>query len=283
MSIGPRRLIKLGILLMVLSVGALGAGACASRAAPPSVTLRVSGSGEALPLVQRLASEYSKRHPEVRWQFEAGVNTGGAIRGVGEGTLDLAVAARPLSDEEAREPLDYHVFARDAVAFAVRDPNPLQELTTDQLRAIYGRQGQSWQAFGGDDTPVLVLDRDADDSTRKLALMLVLGDRPVRANTIVLTKAREMVQALEGTPSSIGYASLSLIRLLSPRDVRVLALDGVMPGRASIAAGSYPYTIAFGLIHRRDASAGIRDFVEFARGPRGAEIAERYDAASSPF
>ncbi|MDP9457765.1 MAG: substrate-binding domain-containing protein [Actinomycetota bacterium] len=82
--------------------------------------VRVSGSGTALPLAEKLAEAYGRDHPEVKLRFDAGTNSGGAIEGVLEGTLELAVANRPLSEDEAGEPLDYLPFARDAVAFATR-------------------------------------------------------------------------------------------------------------------------------------------------------------------
>ncbi len=44
-----------------------------------------------MPALQKLAEVYAQKHPEVQFDFQGGTNSGGAIRGVIEGTLELAV------------------------------------------------------------------------------------------------------------------------------------------------------------------------------------------------
>ncbi len=251
----------------------------APAAAPSEMLLRVSGSGTALPLAQKLAEAYSQAHPGVRFQFDAGTNTGGAIRGVLEGTLDLAVGNRPLSRSEAKEPLVYQPFAWDAVVFAVNLPNPVQGLSAAQIRDIYGGSLTNWQALGGPAEPIIVLDRDEDESARKLVLLPLLGGRSVRARTAILTSAREMVVALENTPNALGYSSLGLLRLMQVQRVRVLALDGVMPSAESLSQGAYPWYLTFGLIYRRDAPPFVRGLVDWAQAPAGRSVLKAYGYA----
>ena len=73
-----------------------------------AIVIRASGSGTALPLVRMLAEAYAGTHDGVTFDIREGTNSGGAIKGVVTGTLDLAVVNRTLSDDEVKQPLVYH-------------------------------------------------------------------------------------------------------------------------------------------------------------------------------
>lgn len=275
------RLLPVAFLLsLALVFSAANSPLAATSSRAPSRALRVSGSGTALPLVQKLAEAYRLKHDDARFIFEVGTDSGGAIRGVITSTLDLAVANRPLTVAETEEGLEYHPFARDAIVFAIHLPNPVKSLSTVQVRDIFGGNLTNWRQLGGPAGPILVLDRDEDESARKLVLVPLLQKRPIKARTIVLTSARDMVLSLNSTPNSLGYTSLGLLRILQPQNVRVLALDGIMPSRDSLVQGVYPWHLTFGLIHRRDLSPTGRQFIDFVLGPEGQRVLEEYGYAA---
>jgi phosphate transport system substrate-binding protein len=254
-----------------------------SPAAPEQRTepaIRVSGSGAALPLVEKLAQAYGREHPSASFAIDAGTNSGGGIQGVIKGTLDLAVANRPLKEAEAKEALEVHPFARDAVVFAAHPSNPVAGLSTADLRDLYGGTVTDWGQIGGTPGAVLVLDRDPDEPQRSLFLLKLLDGRPVNARTTVLTSARDMLQTLEATSDSLGYTTLALLRIRQPKGVRVLALDGVTPGRQSLVAGTYPWYLTYTLINRPDAPLAVNRFFDFVRGPGGQRVLDEYDAAA---
>ncbi len=242
--------------------------------------MRISGSGTALPLVQEVARAYDTQRGAPTIRFEPGTNTGGAIRGLLQGTMDVAVANRPLSDAEAREDLLVRPFARDAMAFAVTQPNPLQGLSTAQLQEVYGGAVTDWEQLGGPSGRIAVLDRDADESARKEVLLPFMAGRPIGARTIVLPLAAEMVRALEGTPHALGYSPVGLLRVLRAQNLQVLALDGVTPGPQALAAGTYPWFLTYTLVTRADAPVAVRRFVEFVLGSTGRRTLEALGVAA---
>ena len=262
----------------------LAASACAGGAESPGgadrpegevTVVRVSGSGTALPLAEKLAEAYGRDHPEIEFRFDEGTNSGGAIEGVIGGTLDLAVVNRPLSEDEAREPLDYHPFARDAIIFAARHEGGVEGLSTEQVRGVYGGELTDWEQLGGSAAPIIVLDRDEDESARKLVLLPLMDGRPVEARTVVLNKTSEMIEAMESTSDSLGYSSLVLLQERERRGLRVLALDGVVPSPEAVERGDYPWYLTFGLVHAEGAPRALRDFVAFASGPEGRKLAQK--------
>lgn len=276
---------RLPAVALTLSIALSGCFTASPRPEPsptasPEPALRVSGSGTALPLIQKLIETYAEEHPKGRLELDTGTNSGGAIRGVLAGTLDLAVASRGLSEAEAREALEYRPFARDAVVFAVHLPNPLRGLTSPQLRDIYGGSVTDWGQVGGLPGPIIVLDRDEDESARRLVLVPLMDGRPVQSRSVTLTTARDMVRALESTASSLGYSSLGLLAIMKPRDVQTLALDGVTPDAESLARGDYPWQLTFGLVHRHDPPPAVHRFVQFATGPAARRVLDAHGYAA---
>lgn len=248
---------------------------------PAEQAIRVSGSGAALPLVRKLAEAYSRERPSAQFEIDAGTNSGGGISGVIQGTLDMSVTNRPLTEAESKESLLVHPFARDAVVFAAHTSSPLQDLSTSEVRAVYGATLTNWAQFKGSSGPIVVLDRDPEEPQRSLFLLKVLDGQPVQARTTVLTSAPDMLRTLEATSDSVGYSTLSLLRIQQPKDVRVLRLDGVTPGRDSLTAGTYPWYLTYGLVSRPDGPATIDRFLEFVRGPGGQRVLDTYDAATA--
>jgi ABC-type phosphate transport system substrate-binding protein len=85
------------------------------------------------------AEAYSREHPETEFWFDPDTNSDGAIKGVLESNLDLAVANRPLSEDDAKEPLEYHAFAQDAVVFVAHRAEKLEGLFTQEVRTSMAR------------------------------------------------------------------------------------------------------------------------------------------------
>lgn len=246
-------------------------------ASPSSIeVIKVSGSGTSLPVVQKLAEAYTQKHPNTQLQFESGTNSGGAIQGVVKGNLDLAVVNRPLSKSEAKEALAYNPFARDRFVFVVHKPSPVQDLSEAQVRDIYSGKLTNWQQLGGSSAPILVLDHDPDESARKLGLIPFMQGREVKAQTIVLAKAKEMVKALESTPNSLGYSSRGLLKTMQAQEIEILRLNSNTSSRSAISSDSDAWHLTLGLVHRRQPSSSLQGFVNFALSQEGRQILGKY-------
>lgn len=266
--------------VMALIVAACSAG---SAAAPPpreAVAVRLSGSGSASPIVEELAAEFTVSHPWVSFEFGSGTNTGGGVNGVADGTLDLGVANRPLKPEEAALGVGYHRFATDAIVFAVRLPNRVTSLTTDQVRSLYRGEVTDWSQLGGDPAPVFLLGRDLDESAVKLMFEPIMGGLGAAATMTVLGRSSEMLSALDATPGAIGFSSLGLLRMSGYDSIQPVVLDGVDPGPNSIIDGSYPWVTTFALVSPPGgASEAAADFLGFVASVEARPILERYGYA----
>lgn len=272
------------VLLALAALTACGTGDATTasgepaQAAPAPVEVRVSGSGTVMPLIERLAEAYQRTEPGLRFVFAQGTNSGGGIKGVKDGTLDLAAVNRELKPEEAPG-VELVPLARDAVAFAVGPDIDRKDVSAQDVRRIYGGEVTDWAQLGEPAGTLVVLDRDEDESARKLVLVPLLAGQPVGARTVVLAKASEMAEALTGTPGALGYTAVGYLRAKGIDGVRLLSLDGIAPTAAAVADGSYPWSLDLAVVHAQDADPALRDFVAFASGPAAAEVLEAHGYA----
>jgi phosphate transport system substrate-binding protein len=158
----------------------------------------------------------------------------------------------------------------------------VQSLSSSQVRDIYGGSLTDWSALGGPAGPIVLLDRDPDEPMRSLVLLKLLDGRPVQARTTVLTKAIDMVTTMATLPDALGYTTLALLHIQDHTDVRVLALDGVVPGRESVTSGAYPWQLTYSLINRPNPSVTAQRFLDWVRGPQALVILSQYDVAAAP-
>ena len=95
-----------------------------------------------------------------------GSGSGAGITGVLEGTCDLGLSSRALTDDEKAQGAVENIIAKDGVAVIVNPENPVTDLTTEQVAQIYTGEITNWSELGGNDAPIAVLGRDAASGTR---------------------------------------------------------------------------------------------------------------------
>lgn len=236
-------------------------------------TIRVSGSGTGLPLVERLAETFAADHPGVLFEFDPGVNSGGAIKGAAEGTIDVGIVNRSLTEAESALDVEFRPFAADAFVFAVTLPNSLSRLSSQQVQMLYGGSASNWSDVGGQSAAVILLGRDVDETaTREFFDPVMAGTEPA-ATMSILMSAGDMVESLGSTPGGVGYTTLGLLSVTEADGVRALELDGAQPTSATIADGSYPWRFQLGMVSSRSSlSDPAGEFVEFVQSAAAAAI-----------
>ena len=156
-------------------------------------------------------------------------NTRGAYKGIVDGTVDIAICVAPSEEQlayaaEQGVELEFTPIGREAFVFFVNQDNPVDGLTTDQLRGIYAGQYRSWSEVGGDNTHIAVLQRNAGSGSQS-ALLNFMGDTPVKTDYLTFMGR------------SIGFSFRFYVEGMVGKDspeggVKLLALDGVYPRKS---------------------------------------------------
>jgi ABC-type phosphate transport system substrate-binding protein len=87
----------------------------------------------------------------------------------------------------------------------------------------------------------------------------------------VMVKSGDMAKALAATRGAFGVTSATVVEQ-SKGKLRMLALGGVSPDEAGIAAGRYRLTRDAFLVTRADASSKVKAFIDFVRSMDGAVV-----------
>jgi phosphate transport system substrate-binding protein len=259
------------LLALAMLVSCTAAGGDSDTASVSGEQLRVSGSGTCLPLVRLLTEDYPGTSEFV---FLPGLHSGGGIKGVANGDLEIGAVSRELTAEEAALGLDYAVLSDDGLVLATHPSVTLEGLTTQQVRDIYSGVYSNWSELGGPDVPITILDRNEDESAKIILRQYVLGpDLEITPRAVNLYYEPDMIEGLQSTVGAIGYFSLGY-GLSQGVPVRYLKLDGVEASVENILNGSYRMIRPLGVVTASDPQEDIAAFIEWGKSDAARDLME---------
>ena len=117
-------------------------GAEAFEGTQPSGKAVVGGSSSVSPVMEKLAEVYKEVNPNAEIELQTTDSTTGMTSAI-DGSYDIGMASRELKEEEIAE-LDAKVIATDGIAVIVNNNNAMDELSSDQVKAIYTGEALTW-------------------------------------------------------------------------------------------------------------------------------------------
>ncbi|MBI1424840.1 MAG: phosphate ABC transporter substrate-binding protein [Gammaproteobacteria bacterium] len=228
-----------------------------------------------------LAKAYEKKTG-----IKVALNGGGATKGIrdaADGKIDIGGACRPVIDGEAEERNAYQVpVAWDALAVIANPQNPVQSITTQQLRDIYLGKIKNWSELGGPNAPIELYVRRGKISGvgRTLrALVFANYDQEFPGAKFVVKSTGPLEKAIEENPLAIGTTGIASAKR---RKVKILALNGKEPSYENIKNGSYLlYRPLYLVTKGNSADQKVKDFITFALSREGRDVIRR--AGSVPY
>ncbi len=174
------------------------------------------------------------------------------IEAVSAGTSDIGTASRDLKEEEQGLGLVDTPIAFDGIAVIVNPDNPVDALTTDQLRQVFSGEVKNWSELGGEDRPINLVNRDEASGTREAFKKIVMGeDARFDRSAVVLPGTGQVRDVVARSRGAIGYISVGFVE---PRftDTRVKALnvDGVVPSEDDRGLQGVPDSTDASLLHQ---------------------------------
>lgn len=109
-------------------------------------TIVVAGSSSVTPVMEKLAEAYEAINTGVDVQVQQSDSTTG-VQNAMDGTCEIGMASRELKDSETG--VTATVIAQDGIAVIVNQENPVDDLTTEQVAAIYTGETTVWSDVEG--------------------------------------------------------------------------------------------------------------------------------------
>jgi len=193
-----------------------------SLSAQARTVIQNKGSDTLVNVAQAWAEAYQTVEPEVAIAVSGG-GSGTGIAAMINGTVDLANASRKMKDKELKMAKDRgqnpveHIVGYDALAVFMHPKNPLNELSLEQLKDVYGRKGKAknWSDLGVTvpgckNNEIVVVSRQNNSGTYVYFKKAVLGKKgKYRSGTLDMHGSKDVVDLVEKTPCAIGYSGLA--------------------------------------------------------------------------
>lgn len=187
------------------------------------------------------------------------------------GDADIILVPDPSSDvtalaEHSGVELEYVPIASEALVFFTGKDNPVAGLTSGQIRDIYVDNAYaSWSALGGPDAPLAAFCRNNDSGSHAQMERFFLGGQPIHEQirqertsvmmASILTDVQDYERENPGTYAlgySMYYYYTTAGMILGTENLKLLAVDGVLPDEQSIAQKSYPLSTYYYAVLRAD-------------------------------
>lgn len=104
----------------------------------------VAGSSSISPVMEKLKEAYEAVNKNVTVEVQQSDSTTG-VTSAAEGICDIGMASRELKDEETEMNLTATVIAKDGIAVVVNNENEVEDLTSDQVKAIFTGETTEWE------------------------------------------------------------------------------------------------------------------------------------------
>lgn len=164
--------------------------------------------------------------------------------------VDLFVGAKP-SQEQLLDAKNNNVviesipIGKEAFVFFVEQDNPIDNLSSDDIRKIYSGEINNWKQLGGNNQKIVAFQRP-ENSGSQVMMRYFMADTPLKqADTIEMVSAMggviKHVKQYHNEKGAIGYTFRYFLEGLNQeKGVKILSVDGIYPTVENINNRSYP-------------------------------------------
>lgn len=205
--------------------------------------------------------------PDSKMQYK---NTVRGYKAIVDGDTDILFCAAPSEEqkkyaEEKGVELEFVPVGLEAFVFFVNKNNPVDNLTAEQIRDIYGGVYKNWKEVGGVNRIINPVTR-IEGSGSQSAMDSFMGERKIAAKSPF---------ALTG--AAIGFSfRYYMDGIVENTDVKMLSLNGIYPSPENIRNGTYPVIAKFYAIYRKDnTNESIKELINWILSDEGQALIEK--------
>lgn len=220
---------------------------------------RVDGSTATIPLIEAVeCALLGKPRAEVTVNVS---KTSGAYVALANNEADILLVYD--GGEETRRQVNADALfetvsiGKDALVFLVNRDNPVENITTEQVRKIFSGEYTNWSQLGGSNESIRAYQRGIGSGSQALMDKLVMKDLPMAepAKVQVIESMGGLVDAVAnfvGGPTGIGYNVFYYVTEMRENEhIKLLSIDGVEPNYETIQSGDYPFVSDFYSVIRK--------------------------------
>ncbi|OGQ44576.1 MAG: hypothetical protein A3A85_08345 [Deltaproteobacteria bacterium RIFCSPLOWO2_01_FULL_42_9] len=230
-------------------------------------TITIAGDPCSAPLAKELGSAFTKKtgiHVDVSsFSCQAGIDH------ATEGKADIGVNTKnELSSDLQGTDVTHTVIAKSPIVLIVNKKNPVKNLTYEQVQGIFSGKIKNWKDVS-----------DTDMEIKNVMLMPCVTHAMSQQAALYGQDIAKIIPEKKGNPSTntnilvaenegaigqqiYGYES---------KDVKVLAIDGLLPDKKTLPV-KYKFYQDYNVVTRWKPQGKVKEFIDFALSDEGISI-----------
>lgn len=201
-----------------------------------------------------------------------------------KGNADLIFAAEPSSGQlqaakDAGVELKLTPIGREAFVFFVNSRNPVNDLSSEQIREIYSGEVGNWEELGGKDDEIRPFQRPEDSGSQTMFIKF-MGDKEIQEPEVEevaegMGGIIEEVASYRNYKNAIGYTFRFYSTEMVRNDkIKLISVDGMDPNIDNIRSGKYPLATEFYAVTAGTENPNVEPFIEWILSEEGQKLVE---------
>lgn len=202
------------------------------------------------------------------------------------GEVDMIFVAS-ASERQAKTAADAGIeltftpIGREAFVFFVNSKNPVNGLTTEQIRLIYSGRITNWSSLGAPRLGnIRAFQRDEGSGSQTALERLMQGHEliaPIKEDVVsgmggIISRTADYKNYRNAIGFSFRFYSTEMVK---NNHIKLLAIDGVAPTRENIINNTYPICAEFYVVTTQNSNARCADIIEWILSEQGQYIIEK--------
>ena len=212
-------------------------------------------------------------------------NTPEGYRLLAEKETDIFIGVYPSDEQKAyAEECDttfiYTPIGTEAFVFFVHKDNPIDNLTSEQIKGIYAGEITNWKQLGGKDEEIAAFQRNKGSGSQSM-LERFMGDKPImeaptELRNDLMSGIIEQVSSYKSKSNSIGFSFRFYVEgIIKNPDIKMISVDGVAPTAENIKNGKYPITTSiYAVTYEEQTNENVDKLLDWILSDEGQHIIE---------
>ncbi len=269
LSFGGAAAVVTGLGLLGCSSSSVDDAATGSAEAELSGSISCSGATSFQSLIEAAADEFYGIYPNVSIAISAG-GSGQGLSQVAEGSVQIGrsdVFAETKLEADQLEGLVDNQIAVVGMGPIVHADVDVDNLTLEQLKAIFTGEITNWNELGGSDSTIQVIQRESGSGTRATFEDVVLGDEVAPDSFRPVAEVDSSGTVIEQVAQTEGAISYVAFNYMENEGIKALSVEGIEPSRENVECGDFPIWSYEHMYTREDESESTKAvtdaFIEF--------------------
>ncbi|MBE6148599.1 MAG: hypothetical protein E7167_03820 [Firmicutes bacterium] len=213
-------------------------------------------------------------------------NTVRGYRSLALKETDIFFGALPSKDQinfakEQGIEFEYTEIAKEAFVFFVHKDNPIDSLTTEEIKKIYSGEIKNWKEVGGNDEDIVAFQRNEGSGSQSMLIRFMDGtpimEAPTEQVNDFMVGIINKVSDYKNKTNSIGFSFRYYMEgIIKNPNVKMVKIDGIEPNLDNIKNEDYPVTTSlYAVTYKNNNNENVQKLLKWILSNEGQEIIEK--------